>query len=225
MKLAALVGLSSTLLLPFIKRKVIKCISDAEKAAEGLDKIYEETPTPRTPAELEAYLQDQSKTTGRPPAFATLNAGLKSITSNEALSGFKIDLSSQLSKHFQLGGTWQYSKNESGFSLNTAVIADALSQDANFAAGTYHDNGKIESRGMVKLGGGFNAGVELMFQGPDTKRAYYSLELLKSFYDSTMSHKGSRGSRSFTFMQTLFQGCYAGFDLSYVVSCVEDILW
>ena len=38
--------------------------SEAEKAAKGLDKIYEEPITARTAAELEASLQTQSKTSG-----------------------------------------------------------------------------------------------------------------------------------------------------------------
>ena len=112
---------------------------------------------------------------------------------------------------------WQYSKAGGSFGFNTALIANALVQDANFVAGTYHDNGKLESRGMLGLGEGVSLGGEAMFQGPDTRRAYYAVELNKAFDYSVAGLKMGSGMRAFSFMQTLFNGCYAGFECTYLV--------
>ena len=113
---------------------------------------------------------------------------------------------------------WQYNKAGGSFGFNTALIADALVQDSNFIAGTYHDDGKLESRGMLGLGSGFNLGGEAMFQGADTRRAYYAVEFNKSFDYSIAGVKIGSGMRSFSFMQTLWSNCFAGFECSYLVS-------
>lgn len=151
------------------------------------------------------------------PSFNTLNAALKSITTTEAVNGFKIDLSGQVSEKFQLGGNWQYSTAESSFTLNTAILTNAMSQDSNFIAATYHDNGKLESRGMALIGDSLSASAELMFQGPDTRRAYYAVEVSKKFAHSTASVKFGTGQYSFTYMQALTNNIFGGFECSYMV--------
>lgn len=231
MRKLALLGIAGFLAT---RAKPLYCAgeSDADKAAKELDKIYEEPVVPRTAAELETYLQSQARVSGysflfppiiipnqnsRPPAFSALNAALKSVTSTEAVAGFRVDLSGQISKHFQMGGMWQYNKAGGSFGFNTALIADAMVQDANFVAGTCHDNGKLESRGMLGLGKGFSVGGEAMFQGPDTRRAYYAVELNKAFDYCVAGVKMGSGMRTFSFMQTIMNGLFAGFECTYLV--------
>jgi len=153
----------------------------------------------------------------KPPAFATINAPLKSVTASDPVAGFKVDLSGQVSKHFQVGGTWQYNKQGGAFSLNTALMADTMVQDANFVAGTYHDNGKLESRGLLGLGYGFSVGGEAMFTGPDVRRSYYAVELAKAFDYCTAGFKWGNGMRSFSYMQTLTNNLCGGFECTYIV--------
>ncbi len=122
-----------------------------------------------------------------------------------------------MSRHFQVGGTWAYSKAESGFSLNSAIISDMMQQDANFIAGTYHDNGKLESRAMLGLPYRFGVGYELMFQGPDTRQSFYALEVSKQFDTCLGSMKAGRGMYSFSYMQTLMRNLFVGFECGYLV--------
>ncbi len=63
LKAAALSGAAGALVLAGARR-VFHTASDAQKTAEGLDKIYEEPAKPSTPAELEAFLQDKSRDAG-----------------------------------------------------------------------------------------------------------------------------------------------------------------
>jgi len=143
--------------------------------------------------------------------------GLKSITNPDIISGFRIDLSNQLSKHFQLGGMWHYSKAETEFSLNTAVISNSLTQDSDFIAGTYHDNGKLESRGMLKLTDDVNLCGEIMFPGTDPTKAYYAVELAAKIRDSLAGIKVGAGMRTFSYMQLLATNTFAGFECTYMV--------
>jgi len=140
------------------------------------------------------------------------------------VSGAKVDLSSQISKSLQLGGSWLYNKKESSFSLNTAIIADAMIQDSSFIAGTYHGDGKLESRGMLKMGYGFSGNGEIMFQGPDVRRAYYAIELSRAFDNFVVGGKYGTGMRAFSYMQRLTDNIYAGFECTYLVLCVLYLL-
>jgi len=146
-----------------------------------------------------------------------ITAPLKAITAFETVSGAKVDLSAQVSRHFQMGGTWNYNKSDSAFSLNTALLGDPTSQDSSFVAGTYHNSGKLESRGMVGIGNGVSLNGEAMFQGPDTRKAYYALEMNKNFDYFTAGLKVGTGMRAFSYMQGLWQGCFAGFECTYLV--------
>lgn len=148
-----------------------------------------------------------------------LNSQLKSITALDPVSGFRIDLTSQFSKHLQLGGMWEYKKTGSGFTLNTALATDPMSQEATFVAGTYHDNGKLESKGLFNIGHGFVVNGEVMFQSADTRNAYYAVELAKNFSNCTAGIKYGTGMMSFSFMQTVFKNCFAGFECTYIVYC------
>ncbi len=138
----------------------------------------------------------------------------------DTISGFKLDLSSQFTQHFQIGGSWQYNKVETGFSLNTALLADPMSQDSHFCAATYHDNGKMESRAMVNLPYSTNLSGEFMFQGPDTTRAYCALDVTKYFSHCSAGVKCGTGMRGFSYMQTLCKNCHAGFECNYMVPLV-----
>lgn len=151
----------------------------------------------------------------------TLNAALKSVTYIETVSGLRVDLSTQLSKNFQMGGTWQYNKAGSTFSLNTALVGDYLVQDSSFLAGSYHDDGKLESKSMLQLGKGFALGMEAQFQ--DANKGYCCLELNKAFECCTASIKWGNMMRGFSYMQSVLPNLYAGFECSYVVSFLPTL--
>ena len=104
---------------------------------------------------------------------------MKAITNLDIISGLKVDLASQLSKNFQLSGSWHFNKSASSFNLNTALINNPLVQDTDFAAATYHNDGKLESRAMLGLNNGYSVGGEAIFY--DANRGYYSLEFDKYF--------------------------------------------
>jgi hypothetical protein len=153
-----------------------------------------------------------------------LNMPLKSVTSMDTYSGFKIDLSAQLSQFFQLGGSWQYNKTASTFSLNTAVSGSVNSQEANFVAGTYHNDGKLEARNMFKLSNDLKLSGEILFPSAAIERAYYALELNKQLSDCTLGFKSGTGMKSFTYMQMVSPNCFAGFECAYLVPASLEVL-
>jgi hypothetical protein len=160
----------------------------------------------------------------KPPAFNMLNNQLKSITGIEPVPGFRIDLTTQISRHLQLGGMWEYNKKGSGFALNTALAVDPLSQENTYVAATYHHDGKMESKGLLNLGWGFNLNGEAMFPSPDPRRAFWAAELGKSFDNCYAGVKCGTGMRSFNFIQTIFNNCYAGFECTYMPH-LRDYFW
>ena len=66
MRKLVFLGVSSLLATQSWGKHPVHCEheTEAEKTAKGLDKIYEEPVAARTPAELEAYLQTQSRVSG-----------------------------------------------------------------------------------------------------------------------------------------------------------------
>jgi hypothetical protein len=143
------------------------------------------------------------------------NFQLKNITQIEPISGGKVTLNFGMTKHFMAGGSWEYKKDGSGFSLSPTVATDFNNPDPSFITATYHDNGKLLSRGMANLGYGFNFQGDIQYQNADN--AGYSLELTKNFLRSYATVKCGTEFRSFTFMQTLYKNCFAGFECAYIV--------
>lgn len=145
------------------------------------------------------------------------NSPLKAITSLEPVAGFKCDLAVQPSTALQLVGSWQFNKLHSGFAFQTVATQDAMNPDASFLAGTYHDTGKLESKGSFNIGYGFKIGTELGYRNSDPSQCIYSVEAGKDFSTCYFGAKYGNAMMGWNFMQTIYKNCCAGFEYSYMV--------
>eukprot|EP00826_Nyctotherus_ovalis_P058954 TRINITY_DN8156_c0_g1_i12.p2 TRINITY_DN8156_c0_g1~~TRINITY_DN8156_c0_g1_i12.p2 ORF type:complete len:231 (+),score=75.72 TRINITY_DN8156_c0_g1_i12:506-1198(+) len=199
--------------------------TEAEKVAKELDRLYEEPLKAKTAEELGEYLQSSVASPVYPylspatrkklPSMFMINLPLKTVTSIEVVPGLKVDLSGQLSKGFQISGTWKYNRPKSSFNLNTALIDDPSVSDSSFLAGYLRGDGRLDCRGMVKLGKGYSLSMEAGFQ--DADHGTYILELGKAFDYSTVTFRAGSTMRGFSYVQALWDNCIAGFECNYIV--------
>lgn len=190
--------------------------TEAEKVAKELDRLYDEPVKAKTAEELGEYLQSPIPSSVKKlPSMFMMNLPLKSLTSIEVVPGLKVDLSGQLSRGFQISGTWKFNRPKSSFNLNTALIDDPSVNDSSFLAGYLRGDGRLDCRGMVKLGKGYSVSMEAGFQ--DADHGTYILELVKAFDYTNVTFRAGSTMRGFSYVQALWENCVAGFECNYIV--------
>ena len=98
----------------------------------------------------------------------------------DPVDGLKLELSSQLSPFFQLGGGWVYpNKENSSFNIFTAIATEPSSPDTNFISSRYDGTGKMEVQGTFRLPFGFGLRGEMFFPDNDVNKAQIALEFQK----------------------------------------------